>query len=319
MRLALSVKPALSVSSPIRNDTRIERGMMLIAMGALMAPMGHAIAKSLGGAISAGETAWARFFFQLVFLFPVFWFAHGGRISPPSLMHAVRGLLLAATTLCFFWALRYMPLANCAAIFYVEPLLLTAISALFLGESIGWRRITAVAVGFVGALIVIRPSFNAVGPAALLPLLCALFFAAYMAITRSQAAAETALAAQFWICVFSMAVLALAIAVGGRAYPDVLGASWPTLQAAWLLGLMGIIGLISQRLLIRALHLAPASILAPLQYVEILGAIIVGMIVFGDLPDALTSLGTAIIIGSGLYVFHRERLLARRSSSEQGV
>lgn len=310
----LSVKPAPPVSSSALHNTRIERGMVLIALGAFMAPMGHAIAKSLGGAISAGETAAARFFFQLVFLLPVFWIAQGGTLSPPSLSQAVRGLLLAATTLCFFWALRYMPLANCAAIFYVEPLLLTAISAAFLGEPIGWRRITAVAVGFTGALIVIRPSFNAVGTAALLPLVCALCFAAYMAITRYQAAVETALAAQFWICVFSLALLALAISAGGEAFPEVLGASRPTLEAIWWLGLMGVIGLISQRLLIRALQLAPASILAPLQYAEILGAIIIGMIVFGDLPDALTVMGTAIIVGSGLYVFRREQLLARKVS-----
>jgi drug/metabolite transporter (DMT)-like permease len=312
MRLDLSVKPSPLASSPPSTDTRIERGMILIAASAFIAPLGHAIAKSLGGTLSAGETAAARFFFQIVFLLPVFWLTFGPA-SRPSFSHAVRGMLVAITTLAFFWALRYMPLANCAAIFYVEPLLLTAISALFLGEPIGWRRITGVVVGFIGALIVIRPSFDAVGWPALLPLVCALSFASYMAITRHKTAAETALSAQFWVCVFALAALCLAVAVGSQALPDVLGASLPTLWEAGLLCVMGFIGLVSQRLLIQALRLAPASILAPLQYVEILGAIIFGMIIFGDLPDALTSLGTAIVIGSGLYVFHRERLLARRS------
>jgi drug/metabolite transporter (DMT)-like permease len=313
MRLVLSVKPALPVSSPLSNDPRIERGMILIAAGAFMAPMGHAIAKYLGGEISAGETAWARFFFQIAFLLPFFWRAYGDGLSSPRLSHVTRGILLAATTLTFFWSLRYMPLANSAAIFYVEPLLLTAISALFLGEPIGWRRISAVTVGFLGALVIIRPSFDAVGAAALLPLVAALCFATYMAIIRHQADAETALAAQFWICLFATIALSLAIAAGGRAYPDVLGASWPTLREAALLALMGAIGLVSQRLLIQALRLAPASILAPLQYTEILGAIIVGMIVFGDVPDALTSLGIVIVVGAGLYVFRRERLLARQA------
>jgi drug/metabolite transporter (DMT)-like permease len=309
----LSVKPALPIPPAARDGSHIERGMILIAVGAFMAPSGHAIAKFVGGEISSATAAWARFVFQLVFLFPFFWHAYGRGLSAPLLTHVVRGVLLAATTLSFFWALRYMPMANCAAIFYVEPLLLTAISALFLGEPIGWRRITAVTVGFLGALIIIRPSFDAVGLAALLPLVAALCFATYMAITRHQTASETALAAQFWICLCSMIALSLAIAVGGRSYPEVLGASWPTLWAASLLGLMGVIGLVSQRLLIQALRLAPASILAPLQYTEILGAIIVGMIVFGDLPDALTSLGIAIVVGAGLYVFRRERLLARQA------
>jgi drug/metabolite transporter (DMT)-like permease len=311
----LSVKPASLSPSPIPQDAHIERGMILIAASAFIAPAGHAIAKSLGAAISPGETAWARFFFQFVFLIPFFWIAHRGRISLPSPAQAIRGVLLAATTLSFFWALGYLPLANCAAIFYVEPLLLTAVSPLFLGELIGWRRITAVAVGFLGALIVIRPSFEAVGPAALLPLVAASCFTGYVVITRHQAGRETALDTQFWICAVSVAAMSLAIAVGGRAAPAVLGASWPTLPQSGMLVMLGAISLIVQRLAILAIHMAPASILAPLQYAEILGAIIIGAIVFGDLPDALTSLGTAIIIASGLYVFHRERLLARRGSN----
>jgi S-adenosylmethionine uptake transporter len=229
----------------------------------------------------------------------------------------VRGLLLAAAALLFFWALRYMPLANSAAIFFVEPLLLTAISALFLGEPIGWRRVTAVAVGFAGALIVIRPSFEAVGYAALLPLLSALCFAVYLAITRHRVAVETALATQFWVCVFSAAVLSLAIAIGTQASSDVLQASWPTLWEWCLLVGMTMIALVTQRLAIDAFRLAPASILAPFQYLEIFGSIILGAIVFGDLPDMLTALGTAIIIGSGLYVFRREQALARRNPAAE--
>jgi drug/metabolite transporter (DMT)-like permease len=310
MRTALSVKPALRLPA-IDITPRIEHGMILTAAGAFIAPTGHAIAKLLDG-VSAGESAWARFFYQLVFLLPFFWASYGGSLSAPSLSQAVRGALVAATTLCFFWALRTMPLANCAAIFYVEPLILTAISALFLGEPIGWRRISAVAIGFLGVLIVIRPSFDDVGAAALLPLLCAVFFASYMAITRHRTAAETALAAQFWICLFSMIVLTGAIAAGGRLYPEVLGATVPTLREAGLLALMGVIGLFSQRLLIQALRVAPASILAPLQYTEIVGAIVVGAIMFGDLPDPITSLGMVIVVGAGLYVFRRERMLARQ-------
>ena len=288
--------------------------MILIAAGALMAPAAHAIAKGLGDTMSAGQTSCARFFLQLVFLLPWVWAGYrSGVIQWPSLAHAVRGLLIAATSLLFFWALSTMPLANCAAIFFVEPLLLTAISALFLGEQIGWRRITAVAVGFIGTLIVIRPSFEMAGAAALLPLLAALCFALYLAITRHQAPRETALAAQFWICVFSAIALAVAIAIGSHASAAVLQASWPSLREASLLAGMAVIALITQRLAIHAFRLAPASILAPFQYLEILGSIAFGALIFGDLPDALTMLGTAIIIGSGLYVFRREQVLNRQA------
>jgi drug/metabolite transporter (DMT)-like permease len=289
--------------------------MILIAAGAFIAPGIHAIAKSLGDTLSAGQIAWTRYLLQLAFLLPFVWISHGGRIPSPSLTHGIRGLLLAAAALLFFWALRYMPLANSAAIFFVEPLLLTAISALFLGEPIGWRRVTAVVIGFLGALIVIRPSFATIGLPAFLPLLAALCFAIYLAITRRSVATETALATQFWVCVVAAVALSLAIAMGTQASSHVLRAAWPTIWEWGLLGSLTMIALISHRLAINAFRLAPASILAPFQYVEIFGSIILGAIFFGDLPDMLTSLGIAIIIGSGLYVFRREQLLARHRQS----
>jgi drug/metabolite transporter (DMT)-like permease len=315
----LSVTPEPSTrplaSSAARSS--IERGMMLMAIGALTAPTVHAIAKSLGETMSAGQTAWARFFFQLFVLLPLLWLGHGRRIPPPSPAHAIRGLLLASASVLFIAALHVMPIANSAAIFFVEPLLLTAISAMFLGEPIGWRRLTAVGVGFIGALIVIRPSFEAVGFAALLPLLSALCFAVYLAITRHQLARETALATQFWVSAVSAGALSVALVIGTTAsldvfQADVFGASWPTPMEWGLLGAMAAIAMLTQSLAIQACRLAPASILAPFQYLEIFGSIMLGALFFGDLPDKLTALGTAIIIGSGLYVFRREQRVARK-------
>jgi S-adenosylmethionine uptake transporter len=291
--------------------------MVLISASALLAPGAHAIAKVLGETMSAGQTSCARFFLQLVFLLPLLWAgSRGDPIARPTLAHATRGLLIAATSVTFIWALNYMPIANCAAIFFVEPLILTAISALFLGEYIGWRRITAVAVGFVGALIVIRPSFEMAGAAALLPLVSALCFAFYLAITRHQAARETALAAQFWICVFSTLALAVAIGIGSSTSIAFLQASWLSGWETLLLAFMAVIALLTQRLGIAAFRLAPASMLAPFQYLEILGSIALGALVFADLPDALTILGTTIIVASGVYVFRRERMLQRRRDEQ---
>jgi len=178
---------------------------------------------------------------------------------------------------------------------------------MFLGERIGIRRIFAVITGFLGALIVIRPSFETVGPPALLPLVAAFSFSLYLTITRNMARRENPQAMQFWVCFFGMLAISLAIAASSETDWVAMQLAWPKAEAwAWLF-LLGLIGTISHMLAIRAFHLAPAGVLAPFQYLEILGATFFGVIIFGDLPDGLTGLGITIIIGSGLYVFHREQ------------
>ncbi len=287
--------------------SNVRRGMVLMATGVLMAPGIHAIAKGLGDILSPGQLAWFRFFFQFIFLLPFVLIVNRGRLPRPSATHALRGLLLAMATLAFFWALTYMPLADSAAIFFVEPLILTTMSAAFLGERIGRRRLLAVLVGFAGALIVIRPSFESVGLPALLPLIAAACFALYLTITRAAARTENATDMQFWVCVFGMLVLSFAMVASTATGWTTIRPTWPAKEVwAWLI-LLGVIATISHLLAIRAFRLAPASILAPFQYLEILGATFLGAFIFGDLPDGLTALGIAIIVGAGLYVFQREQ------------
>ncbi len=285
----------------------IRRGMVFIAAGATIAPGMHAIAKGLGESLSSGQITWARFFFQLVFLLPVVLIGYRGRLPRPTISHIVRGLLLVLATLAFFWAVTFMPLADSTAIFFAEPLILTAMAALFLGERIGWRRILAVLVGFTGALIVIRPSFETFGLPALLPLLAAFFFALYLTMIRRLAKTESAQAMQFWVCLFGMLILSVLMAMSEQIGWEVMKPSWPTIEAWGWLASLGVIATIAHMLAIRAFQLAPASVLAPFQYLEIMGATLLGAVVFGDLPDGLTGLGIAIIVSSGLYVFHREQ------------
>ena len=285
----------------------VRRGMVLMATGVLMAPGIHAIAKSLGGDLSPGQIAWFRFFFQLVFLLPLILASHQGQLPLPSATYLIRGCLLASATLSFFFAVTFMPLADSAAIFFVQPLVLTLMSAVFLSERVGIRRVVAVMLGFLGALIVIRPSFEAVGAAALLPLIAAVSFALYLTITRSMASREDPKIMQFWVCFFGMCIMSLAIAISSIAGWAAMQPSWPTAKAWGWLFLLGLIGTMSHMLAIRAFRLAPASVLAPFQYLEILGATFLGAVIFGDFPDGLTGLGVAIIVGSGLYVFHREQ------------
>jgi S-adenosylmethionine uptake transporter len=273
-----------------------------------------AIAKWLSGAISSGQIAWSRFFFQTLLMLPLFLRTRGAIVTPALPLHALRGALIALATLLFFSALKYLPLADAIAIFFVEPLILTLLGALFLGESVGWRRLTAVAVGFAGSLIIIRPSFYTLGLPALLPLGTALSFAVYLILTRKLAQHEHPERMQFYAGVFGCLVMTAALAAGSAADLAVFSFVWPDPWQWLLLAGLGIIATAGHLLVVHAFRRAPAGLLAPFQYVEIIGATILGLVFFGDFPDAMTWVGVAIIVGSGMYVFRREATLARRGS-----
>ena len=287
--------------------------LMLLAM--LILPGIDAIAKWLSSDISSGQVAWSRFFFQTLLMLPLFLRTRGAIVTPALPLHALRGALIALATLLFFSALKYLPLADAISIFFVEPLILTLLGALFLGESVGWRRLTAVAVGFAGSLIVIRPSFSALGPPALLPLGTALSFAVYLILTRKLAQHEYPERMQFYAGVFGGIVMTAALAVGSVTDVAVLSFVWPDRWQWMLLAGLGVIATSGHLLVVHAFRRAPAGVLAPFQYVEIIGATILGLVFFGDFPDATTWLGVVIIVASGMYVFHREATRGRRTTS----
>ena len=298
--------PLLKQAS-VRAVSAVESGMVFMAAGSLIVPITHAIAKFLGGSMAPAQISLARFVFQFLLLLPIIWIGRRGRLPPPTRAHALRGILVAAATLFFFWSLIHMPLADSSAIFFVEPLLLTLMAALFLGDAIGYRRATAVVFGFCGALIVIRPSFHDIGAPALLPLLSALCIAIYIVITRRLAGREDPRVMQFWVCFFAALTLAAAILIGTQTSWTVLHPTWPTATEWGLLVAMGIIATIAHMLAILSIQRAPVTVLAPLQYLEILAATVLGIMLFSDMPDAMTLSGIVLIVGSGLYVFHRER------------
>jgi drug/metabolite transporter (DMT)-like permease len=219
----------------------------------------------------------------------------------------MRGLMLLSATFCFFSAIRYMPIANAMAIFFVEPFILTLMGGLLLGEQVGPRRITACVIGFIGALFVIQPSFQELGFVALLPLGTAVTFAAYMILTRTMSDRQHPIALQAYTALgASLLILPLIIGFEGTNN-QWLDPVWPSEFAMMALLAVGILATISHLLLSVALKLAPTATIAPLQYLEIAGSVAVGYILFQDFPDSLTWLGIAIIVGSGLYVFARER------------
>jgi len=293
---------------PQRNATAQAMLMMIIAMLAL--PGIDAIAKWLAGSISSGQVTWSRFFFQILLMAPLLLRTRGPWFTPALWLHAARGAMIAFATLFFFSGLAYLPMADAIAIFFIEPLLVTLLSALFFGEAIHWRRISAISLGFVGALVIIRPTFAEVGFAALYPVAAAFCFSAYILLTRKLVSNEDPIRLQFFAGIFGCLVMSLALGYGSVSGIAILASNWPTQQQWLLLGALGLIATICHLLVTYAYRLASIGILAPFQYVEIIGATILGLVVFSDFPDAITWLGIAIIVGSGMYVFHRESKLA---------
>lgn len=275
--------------------------------GTMIAPGMDAIAKHLSDALSPLLITWGRFSLQILIMSSVLLLSGGLKSFKTNRMfiHWIRGAMLASATLCFFWALKHLPLTETIAIFFVQPIILTMLSALFLGETIGWHRRLAVVAGFIGALIVIRPGTASFSVYYSLPLAAAFFYAIYMAITRAHATVDTP------------AVQQMASGVGGAIFLSILllASHWanfdwrwasPTLnQWGWLFAI-ALIASIAHTLVVMGMSRAPASVLAPFGYSEIVAATLLGWWVFGDWPDALSWLGILIIILSGSYVAWRE-------------
>ncbi len=292
------------------------KGMAIMVLSVLMLPLMDAIGKWLAtaDAMPPATVTFMRFFVQFWLMLAIV-AADGGRAALRTrhlTANLVRGALMGGGGLCFFTAVKYMPLADAMAVFFAEPLILTLFSALFLKEKVGWRRFSAVGVGLVGTMIVIQPSFEIFGPVSLLPLLTAVTFAFYLILNRKLGAKESPLVMQLyagaggWLCVGAI-MLAARLAGQAEGLED-LRFSLPHGGFPWaLLLLLGAIGTVSHLMVVHAFKLAPASMLAPFQYLEIVNAVLVGLLVFGDFPTPSKWLGILIIVGSGFYVFLRER------------
>ncbi len=291
-----------------KNSTASAMVMMIAAM--LMLPGIDAIAKWLSGSVSSGQVTWSRFFFQIILMSPLLLKTRGSWFTPALALHAARGSLIAFATLFFFSGLAYLPLADAIAIFFIEPLLVTLLSALFFKEAIHWRRISAISLGFVGALIIIRPTFSEVGFAALYPVAAAFCFSFYIVLTRKLVRHEDPIRLQFFAGIFGCLVMSIALSYGTAQGVTILTAAWPTTDHWLLLGALGLIATVCHLLVVYAYRLASIGILAPFQYVEIIGATILGLVIFDEFPDTVTWIGVAIIVCSGMYVFHREAKLA---------
>jgi drug/metabolite transporter (DMT)-like permease len=280
-------------------------GIALMVLSIFLFSFGDAMGKFMVATYSVGQLLFLRACAALAVLAPMIWqqraeFIH---VERPWLQ-LFRVVLSTLEVAAFFLATRYLPLADVITYYLAGPIFVTALSAILLGEQVGWRRWTAILIGFCGVLIALRPSAQTVSWPALIALGGSLSFAVLMLVTRSLRATPD--------------IVMAATQFGGTF---LLGAGlsaldWvpPTAGSLVLFALAGFTSVAALLCVNRSLKLAPASVVVPYQYSMIVWAVIFGFIVFGDVPSVATIVGAAIIIGAGFYIFLRERDLGRKDT-----
>jgi drug/metabolite transporter (DMT)-like permease len=278
------------------------RGITCVLAAWLLFACMDAGSKLLAQDYSIIQILWVRFVSLVVI---AAWLAQrrGGKAALRTRhfwLQSARSLLLVVEIGLFIWTITVLPLANAHAILAITPLLVTALSVPLLGERVGMRRWSAIAVAFIGMLIILRPGQGAVHPMALVALLCATMFALYQILTRIVSRADPPLTTLFYTAV-----------IGGIGLTLIGPFYWTAPDAAgWgLFALVAALGASGHYLLIKALQLAPASTLQPFSYTILIWATAIGFVVFGNLPDLATVAGACIIATSGIYTFARERRL----------
>lgn len=222
-------------------------------------------------------------------------------------VHALRSVVVMGAGYAFFFSIRSLPLAEAVSLVFAAPIFVTAVSVVFLGEHVGWRRWAAVVAGFAGVLIIVRPGAAAFQPASLYALLCALLYAVYMISSRWIDPRDSVRTMLFYITLFP--------AVFGSF---VVFTDWPEAQLADLVLFlaMALFGTTGITLLSQAFRMAPVSVVAPFDYTALLWASIFGWYLWGDIPDIWVYVGAAVIVASGIVLILREARASRRVQRE---
>lgn len=300
---------------------RILAGVALMIGFCVTAPLLDVAAKLASSSVPVGQITAARFIVQCLLMAPVVMLMGLSLRVGRGLWFAlvIRAMLLLLSTFCFIAAIRVMPLADALAIVFVAPFIVLLVGKFYLSEDVGPRRVAAALVGFVGVLFVIQPSFSAFGAVALFPLGTAVGFAFYILVTRGLSRQVHPVTLQFYTGLIASALCLPIMFLADGTGSDLLDPVWPQgITWVWLLG-VGLFATVSHMMMTYALSMAPSATLAPLQYLELPVATLLGYLVFGDFPNALTLTGIAIIIGAGLYMIHRERVTARELITERAA
>ena len=279
------------------------RAIILNASAWMIVPVMDALAKHLSVSMDVFQIAWARYFFSALFTLSLMIIFYRKTLvwSKNPKLQLIRGFVLAFSTLCFFYAISIISLPKALTLAFVAPITCTAFSPIFLKEKVGIRRWSAVLVGFIGALIVIRPGFIEVNLATLAAVACGICYGFYFIITRKLSTSDNSLLTLLFTSVVGLAIISLFL-------PSVW--VYPTLNQWIIMGLIGLIASVAHLFIIISLKYADASKLAPLGYTEIITNIIISYYFFHELPDSWTYLGLFIIVLSGLYISRREYYLA---------
>lgn len=279
------------------------RGVLFLIAAMGLLPFLDVVAKYLGQAgMPILMIVWARMAFGVALTLPFVVLGDGAKALRPDrpLWHLLRAGFLIAATFLFFFSLKTMAIADALAIFFVQPLVVTALSPVVLKETVGLNRWAAVGVGFIGTLIILRPGLSAFGPGSMLALGSGACLGCYMLVTRAMKGKTSPVVTMFHTSLMGAILTTIAV---------VFVWEHPTALQWGQLFLIGLIATVGHLLITRAYDNAEASLLAPLAYTEIVMATILGWAFFGDLPDGWTVLGVLILIGSALYISARERVV----------
>lgn len=281
------------------------RGIALMCVAVFLFILLEMSAKAGGAHVPVLQMVWARYVVHLALMTAVF----GPRMkmglmrSRHPRVQIWRSFLLFAVTVLMFTALQFLQMAEVTAISLAAPLFVAALSVPLLGERVGMHRWAAILIGMLGVLVVIRPGAAVFQPAGLLPLAAALGLGFYMIATRRIAEDEDPIVSIYFTSFVGAVVLTFAIPFFWE---------WPSAPMGWFWMLaVGVFGGYGHYLLIVASKYAPASVLAPYLYTQIVWSVLVGFIAFRDTPDLATLIGAVLIVGAGLYVWLRERKAAR--------
>ena len=277
------------------------RGIASLLLAGFLLVSQDAVIKWMTGTYPTGEIMTIRGIVAVLFTCGLVW--HRGGMAALRVtnkrLQILRALCVVGTTATFITAMRYLPLATAMSVSFAGPLIVTAMAPRFLGEHVGWRRWSAVTVGFLGVLIIFRPGFGVMHWALLLPLSTAFLSAIRDVSTRTLAGQDNAAGILFYAMV--------AVTLSGTATIPV-GWVVPDLGDWYLFLITGFVICIAQFLMILAFGYAEASALAPFKYFSLIWGVSIGFMVWGDVPDAWTMTGSMLIIGSGLYILHRQRV-----------
>ena len=298
--LPLPEKKSAARIAPARADHPF-KGIALILASTVFLGTSDVTAKYLSATLPSIEIAWIRFLTFALIMSPA--------MLPGSPVYALqterpglqvmRGIALLGSSLFFISGLRFLPIAEASATGFVSPLFVTALSIVFLGESVGVRRWLATAIGLIGVLIILRPGTSAFHPAAFFPIISALAWAATLIMTRMMSGRELAITTMTYSSIVGVGILSVLV-------PFVwVAPSWHDILFGIFIGVASTAG---QWIVVLAFRYADASVLAPFSYTQLLWVSILGFLIFGEIPDIWTVIGAAFIVASGLYTAHRERV-----------